>query len=99
MKMSPGCETACSIILPVSPNDEDCGCVIASATIASALSALWEGEVLRIISITRQHWPDRHGLHISRTKQTKSANGSGHLAATGGIALVERTKWSDCFDG
>jgi DNA-binding response OmpR family regulator len=40
-------------------------------------------EVIRIAGIAGQHWQDRHGVYISRTKQRKSANGSGHLAATG----------------
>jgi len=37
-------------------------------------------EVMRIAGIARQHWQDRQGV---RTEQRKSANGSGHLAATG----------------
>lgn len=40
-------------------------------------------EVTRIVSIAGQHWRDRHGVHIGRTKQRKSANGAGYLAATG----------------
>lgn len=40
-------------------------------------------EVIRIVSIACQHWQDRHGVDISRTEQRKSANGTGHLAATG----------------
>jgi len=40
-------------------------------------------EVIRIAGIAGQHWQDRHGVHIGRTEQRKSANGSGHLAATG----------------
>ena len=40
-------------------------------------------EVIRIVSIACQHWQDRHGVYNSRTKQRKSANGTGHLAATG----------------
>jgi DNA-binding response OmpR family regulator len=40
-------------------------------------------EVTRIVDIARQHWRDRHGLHITRTRQRMSANGSGGLAATG----------------
>jgi DNA-binding NtrC family response regulator len=55
MKTPPGSETACDIILSVSPHDEDCASlerifksgksgwtVIASATVASALSVLRE---------------------------------------------------------
>jgi DNA-binding response OmpR family regulator len=40
-------------------------------------------EVIRIIGIACQHWEDRHGACISRTKQRKPANGTGYLAATG----------------
>ena len=40
-------------------------------------------EVIRIVTIACQHWQDRHRVYNSRTKQGKSANGSGHLAATG----------------
>jgi DNA-binding NtrC family response regulator len=40
-------------------------------------------EAIRIIGVALQHWQDRYGAHINRTKQRKSANGSGHLAATG----------------
>jgi len=40
-------------------------------------------EVMRIAGIACQHWKDRHGSHFNRTKQTTSANGSKHLAATG----------------
>ncbi len=40
-------------------------------------------EVIRIVTIACQHWQDRHRVYISRTKQRKSANGSGRLAATG----------------
>ena len=40
-------------------------------------------EVIRIVSIAWQHWQDRHRVHISRTEQRKSANGTGYLAATG----------------
>jgi len=39
-------------------------------------------EVIRVVSIAGQHWQDRHDLYFSPTKQRKSANGSGHLAAT-----------------
>ena len=156
MKKPPGLETAFKAVLSVSPNDEDCASlehifksdwtVIASATVASALSVLrempipivicdcdiWSGtwremldhiaflpdppllivtsrladerlwaealnlgawdvlakpfdkdEVKRIVSIAGRHWQDRHGVYISRTKQRKSVNGTGHLAATG----------------
>jgi len=152
----PALETACNVVLSVSPNDEDCASlerifkcdwtVMASATVASALSVLreipipiviydcdtsagswgemldhisllpdppllivtsrladerlwaealnlgaWDvlakpfeaDEVIRIVGIARQHWQDRHGVHISRTKQRKSTNGTGYLAATG----------------
>lgn len=151
-----GIETACNVVLSVSPNDEDSASlehifksawtVIASATVASALSALreipipivicdcdissgtwgemldhisllpdppllivtsrladerlwaealnlgaWDvlakpfdaDEVIRIVSVAGQHWQDRHGIYISRTKQRKSANGTEHMAATG----------------
>ena len=40
-------------------------------------------EVIRIVSIARQHWQDRHGVYNSRTTQRKSAKGTGYLAATG----------------
>jgi len=40
-------------------------------------------EVIRIVSIARQHWQDRHGVYFRQTKQRKSANGTGYLAATG----------------
>jgi len=40
-------------------------------------------EVIRIVSIAGQHWQNRHGVHIARTEQRKSTNGSGDLAATG----------------
>lgn len=40
-------------------------------------------EVIRIVSIACQHWQDRHGVYISRTKQRKSANRAEHMAATG----------------
>jgi DNA-binding response OmpR family regulator len=156
MKRPFGFETGFNIVLSVSPNDEDCASlerifnsgwtVIASSTVASALSALreipvpivicdcdsslgsWSGmldqisplpdpplfivtsrladerlwaealnlgawdvlakpfdadEVTRVAGIARQHWQDRHGVYIGRTKQRKSANGAGHLAATG----------------
>ena len=149
-------EVPLKAVLCVSPNDEDCASlehifksdwtVIASATVASALSVLrempipivicdcdiWSGtwremldhiaflpdppllivtsrladerlwaealnlgawdvlakpfdkdEVKRIVSIAGRHWQDRHGVYISRTKQRKSVNGTGHLAATG----------------
>jgi DNA-binding NtrC family response regulator len=152
-KKPSGSETACNIVLSVSPNDEDCASlarifksgwtVIASATVASALAVLretpipivicdcdvssgtwgemlnhfsllpdppllivtsrladerlwaealnlgaWDvlakpfdaNEVMRIAGIARQHWQDRHGV---RTEHRKSANGGGHLAATG----------------
>ena len=39
-------------------------------------------EVMRIAGIARQHWQDRHGFRINSTEERKSANGSGHLAAT-----------------
>ena len=52
MKMPPQFETACNIVLSVSPNDEDCASlerifksgwtVVASSTVASALSVLRE---------------------------------------------------------
>jgi DNA-binding NtrC family response regulator len=40
-------------------------------------------EATRIVSAAWQHWQDRHGVHISRTAQRKSANGTEYLAATG----------------
>ncbi len=40
-------------------------------------------EVIRIVNIAGQHWQDRHDVYISRTKQTRPANGSGLLAAAG----------------
>jgi len=40
-------------------------------------------EVIRIVEVAGQHWQDRHGVHIGRTKQRKAANGTGYLAATG----------------
>ena len=40
-------------------------------------------EAIRIAGIAGQHSQDRHGVYISHTKQRKSANGAGHLAATG----------------
>jgi DNA-binding response OmpR family regulator len=156
MKEPPGQETAGSMVLSVSPNDEDYASlerilksdwtVIASSTIALALSVLrdipipivicdcdissgswreileqtsllpnppllivtsrladerlwaevlnlgaWDvlakpfdaAEVIRIADIARQHWQDRHGVYSSRTRQRKSANGTGNLAATG----------------
>ncbi len=155
MKKPPGLETALNIVLSVSPNDDDCASlerifksdwtVIASATVASALSVLreipipivicdceitsgtWEDmldisllsdpplvivtsrladerlwaealnlgawdvlakpfdadEVIRIAGIACQRWQDRHSIYISRTRQKKSAIGTGHLAATG----------------
>jgi DNA-binding NtrC family response regulator len=43
----------------------------------------YEDEVIRIVSVAGQHWRDRHGVHIRRTKQRKSAIGIEHLAATG----------------
>jgi DNA-binding response OmpR family regulator len=134
-KKPPGLETAFNVVLSVSPNDEDCASlerifpsgwtVIASATVASALSVLreipipivicdceiapvtwgeildhisllpdppllivtsrladerlwaealnlgaWDvltkpfdpDEVIRIVSVARQHWQDRHGV-------------------------------------
>jgi DNA-binding NtrC family response regulator len=42
-----------------------------------------EDEVIRIVSVAGQHWQDRHGVHIRRTKQRKSAKGIEQLAATG----------------
>jgi len=39
-------------------------------------------EVIRIVSIACQHWQDRHNVYASRTKQRKSAKGSGRLVAT-----------------
>jgi DNA-binding NtrC family response regulator len=42
-----------------------------------------EDEVSRIVSVAGQHWQDRHGVHIRRTKQRKSAKGIEQLAATG----------------
>jgi DNA-binding NtrC family response regulator len=156
IKKPPGLETAFNTVLSVSPNDEDCASlerifksdwtVIASATVASALSVLreipvpvvicdcgissgtwgemldhfallsdapllivtsrladerlwaealnrgaWDvlakpfdaDEVIRIVIIARQNWQDRHGVHISRAKQRKSADGTGHLVLTG----------------
>jgi len=156
MKKPPGFETGFNIILSVSPDDEDCASlqrildsrwtVVASATVASALSMLrempipivccdceiapgvwremldpisllpdppllivtsrladeclwaealnlgaWDvlgkpfdgDEAIRIVGIAGQHWQDRHAVHISRTKQRKSANGAEYLTATG----------------
>jgi DNA-binding NtrC family response regulator len=40
-------------------------------------------EVIRIVSVAWQHWQERHHVHISRTAQRKSANGTEYLAATG----------------
>jgi DNA-binding NtrC family response regulator len=40
-------------------------------------------EVVRVVDIARQHWQDRHRIHITSTEQWKSTNGSGHLDATG----------------
>jgi len=40
-------------------------------------------EVKRIVSIAGQHWQDRHGVHASRTRQRRSANGGKHMTATG----------------
>ncbi|HLK64394.1 MAG TPA: response regulator [Bryobacteraceae bacterium] len=40
-------------------------------------------EVNRIVTIAGQHWQDRHGVHSSRTKQRKSANGPRSIAAPG----------------
>jgi len=40
-------------------------------------------EVIRIVDIARQHWQGRHRIHITHTEQRNSANGSGHLDATG----------------
>ena len=155
-KKPPGFETACNIVLSVSPNHEDCASlerifksgwtVIASATVASALSVLrempipivicdcdiWSGtwremldhiaflpdppllivtsrladerlwaealnlgawdvlakpfdvdEVVRIVGVAWQHWQDRHHVHINRTAQRKSANGTEYRAASG----------------
>jgi len=156
MKKPLGFETGFNIVLSVSPNEADCAplerilnsgwTVIASSTVASALSVLreipipivicdcdaslgsWSGmldqisflpdpplfivtsrladerlwaealnlgawdvlakpfdadEAIRIVGIAAQHWQDRHGVYTGRTRQRKSANGSGHLAATG----------------
>jgi FixJ family two-component response regulator len=40
-------------------------------------------EVIRIVDIAGAHWQDRHSTHITRTKQRKAGDGTGHLAATG----------------
>jgi len=40
-------------------------------------------EVVRVIGAAGQHWRGRHDICISRTKQRKSANGTGELAANG----------------
>jgi len=40
-------------------------------------------EAIRIMSIARRHWQDRHGIYCSRTKQRKAVNESGYLAETG----------------
>ena len=40
-------------------------------------------EVIRIVSVARQHWQDRHDAYISRAKASKFASGSEHMAATG----------------
>lgn len=40
-------------------------------------------EVIRIIGVAWQHWQDRHHVHINRTAQRKSANGTEYIAATG----------------
>ena len=40
-------------------------------------------EVIRIVSFAWQHWRDRHNAYASRTKQRKSANGTGQMVATG----------------
>jgi len=42
-----------------------------------------EDEVKRVVNIACRHWQDRHWVYISRAKQRTSANGTGHLAATG----------------
>lgn len=56
-------------------------------------------EVIRIVSVAWQHWQDRHHVHISRTKQRKSANGTEHLAATGTSLSWREQNGSNCFDG
>ena len=40
-------------------------------------------EVKRIVSIAGQHWRERHGVYISRTRQRQSANRAKHVTATG----------------
>jgi len=40
-------------------------------------------EVIRIVGVAWQHWQDRHHVHINRTAQRKSANGTEYMAATG----------------
>jgi DNA-binding response OmpR family regulator len=40
-------------------------------------------ETIRIVSVARQHWRDRHGLYTGRTIQRKPATGAGLLPATG----------------
>jgi len=40
-------------------------------------------ETIRIVNVAWQHWQDRPGFNISRTKQRKSASGTGQMAATG----------------
>jgi DNA-binding NtrC family response regulator len=156
IKKPPGLETTFNTVLSVSPNHEDGASlehifesdwtVIASATVASALSVLreisipvvicdcdvssgawaevldhisllpdapllivtsrqagerlwaealnlgaWDvlakpfdtDEVKRIVGIAAQHWRDRLGVYVSRTKQRKPANGTGRPALTG----------------
>jgi DNA-binding NtrC family response regulator len=156
MKKPPKLDTDCNIILSVSPDEEDRASlerifksgwsVVASATVASALSVLreipipivicdcdvssgtwgemldhisvlpnspllivssrraderlwaealnlgaWDvlakpfaaDETIRIVSVARQHWRDRHGAYVGRTIQRKPASGAGLLVATG----------------
>ncbi len=40
-------------------------------------------EVIRIVTIACQHWQDRHGVSISRTKQRKPADETKYTTATG----------------
>jgi len=40
-------------------------------------------EVMRIVSVARQHWQDRHGQYLSRARQRKPASEIKHMAATG----------------
>jgi len=39
-------------------------------------------EVIRIVSVARQHWRDRHNPYYTRATQRKLANGTRRMAAT-----------------